>query len=243
MIETMRVALGGLVGEQAALGPDDPRADDRRRVGDRADRRRHRIIGGGAEPDRRAGQQRAAGRAARPRSAALPRRRRRERQREREHRPHGGRRQRARRSRSRRPTSQRLARGDRQQRDADLRRDDLLAVLVRRDNTAPTRRARSYTMAEGSWFTSAEVQNHSRVLVVGPTVVSELFNGADPVGQTVQVNGTNFQVIGVTNSKGSNGTHRPGRRRDRAPDRGTGHPDRVRERSARSSSRPSRAVS
>ena len=66
--------------------------------------------------------------------------------------------------------------------------------------------ARSYTMAEGSWFTSADVQNHSRVLVVGPTVVSELFNGADPVGQTVQVNGTNFQVIGVTNSKGSNGS-------------------------------------
>jgi putative ABC transport system permease protein len=66
--------------------------------------------------------------------------------------------------------------------------------------------ARSYTTAEGSWFTDAEEQNHSRVLVIGPTVVSELFGGADPVGQTIQVNGTNFQVIGVTASKGSNGT-------------------------------------
>ena len=66
--------------------------------------------------------------------------------------------------------------------------------------------ARSYTMAEGSWFTSADDQNHSRVLVVGPTVVSELFNGQDPVGQTIQVNGTKFQIIGVTASKGSNGT-------------------------------------
>jgi putative ABC transport system permease protein len=66
--------------------------------------------------------------------------------------------------------------------------------------------ARSYTMAEGSWFTTADVQNHARVLVVGPTVVSELFGGADPVGQTIQVNGTNFQIIGVTASKGSNGT-------------------------------------
>ncbi|HTT27478.1 MAG TPA: ABC transporter permease [Solirubrobacteraceae bacterium] len=66
--------------------------------------------------------------------------------------------------------------------------------------------ARSYTMAEGSWFTSAEEQNHSRVLVVGPTVVSELFNGQDPVGQSIQVNGTNFQIIGVTASKGSNGS-------------------------------------
>ncbi len=66
--------------------------------------------------------------------------------------------------------------------------------------------ARSYTMAEGSWFTNADVQSHDRVAVVGPTVVSELFGGADPVGETMQVNGTNFQVIGVTASKGSNGT-------------------------------------
>ncbi len=66
--------------------------------------------------------------------------------------------------------------------------------------------ARSYSMAEGSWFTSAGLSNHSRVLVVGPTVVSELFGGQDPVGDTVQVNGTGYQVIGVTNSKGSNGS-------------------------------------
>jgi putative ABC transport system permease protein len=66
--------------------------------------------------------------------------------------------------------------------------------------------ARSYTMAEGSWFTNGDEKNHSRVLVIGPTVVSELFGGADPVGQTIQVNGTNFQIIGVTASKGSNGT-------------------------------------
>jgi putative ABC transport system permease protein len=66
--------------------------------------------------------------------------------------------------------------------------------------------ARSYTMAEGSWFTSAQENDHSRVMVVGPTVVSELFSGQDPVGQTIQVNGTNFQIIGVTAPKGSNGT-------------------------------------
>jgi putative ABC transport system permease protein len=66
--------------------------------------------------------------------------------------------------------------------------------------------ARNYTMALGSWFTKAQEQSHSRVLVVGPTVVQSLFGGADPVGNTVQVNGTNFEVIGVTSSKGSNGT-------------------------------------
>jgi len=66
--------------------------------------------------------------------------------------------------------------------------------------------ARSYSMAQGSWFTGAQENAHSRVMVVGPTVVSELFGGQDPVGQTIQVNGTNFQVIGVTAPKGSNGT-------------------------------------
>ena len=66
--------------------------------------------------------------------------------------------------------------------------------------------ARSYTTAAGAWFTSTQENSHSRVLVVGPTVVSSLFGGQDPVGATVQVNGTSYQIIGVTASKGSNGT-------------------------------------
>jgi putative ABC transport system permease protein len=72
--------------------------------------------------------------------------------------------------------------------------------------TASYQQAQSYTMAEGSWFTKADETNHTRVLVVGPTVVSELFDGANPVGDTVKVNGTNFEVIGVTDAKGSNGS-------------------------------------
>ena len=43
------------------------------------------------------------------------------------------------------------------------------------------------------------------MVVLGPTVVQNLFSGADPVGQTVRVNGTGFQVVGVTEPKGSNG--------------------------------------
>jgi putative ABC transport system permease protein len=66
--------------------------------------------------------------------------------------------------------------------------------------------ARSYSTTVGSWFTATQESQHSRVLVVGPTVVSQLFGGQDPVGDTVQVNGTNYQIIGVTASKGSNGT-------------------------------------
>jgi putative ABC transport system permease protein len=66
--------------------------------------------------------------------------------------------------------------------------------------------ARNYSTSAGSWFTSAQENSHARVLVVGPTVVSQLFGGQDPVGDTVQVNGTSYQIVGVTASKGSNGT-------------------------------------
>ena len=73
--------------------------------------------------------------------------------------------------------------------------------------TTPSyQQARNYTLAEGSWFSSADESSHNRVAVVGPTVVSELFGAQNPVGATIKVNGTNFTIVGVTASKGSNGT-------------------------------------
>ena len=54
-------------------------------------------------------------------------------------------------------------------------------------------------------FTDDDVKQHRRVVVLGPTVVTNLFSGADPVGSSVRINGTQFQVVGVTESKGSNG--------------------------------------
>jgi putative ABC transport system permease protein len=74
------------------------------------------------------------------------------------------------------------------------------------DGTTPSFfAARNYTIAAGSAFTRADVKQHRRVMVLGPTVAASLFPGADPLGQTVRVNGTGFQVVGVTAAKGSNG--------------------------------------
>jgi putative ABC transport system permease protein len=39
--------------------------------------------------------------------------------------------------------------------------------------------AHSYSMADGSWFTAAAERTHQRELVLGPTVVTELFSGAN----------------------------------------------------------------
>jgi putative ABC transport system permease protein len=73
--------------------------------------------------------------------------------------------------------------------------------------TVPTyTEARNYAIASGAMFTQADVTKHRRVAVIGPTVVTNLFNGADPVGQTMRVDGSSFTIVGVTKAKGSNGT-------------------------------------
>ncbi len=41
--------------------------------------------------------------------------------------------------------------------------------------------------------------------MIGATVATNLFGGADPIGQTIQLNGATFQVEGLLKSKGTNG--------------------------------------
>ena len=65
--------------------------------------------------------------------------------------------------------------------------------------------AHDYAAQAGSFFSTHDVSAHDRVVVLGPTVVTNLFGGADPVGDTVQIGGVNFQVVGVTAPKGTNG--------------------------------------
>jgi len=64
---------------------------------------------------------------------------------------------------------------------------------------------RNYAMAEGDFLTAADVSNDAHVAVVGATVVDNLFNGADPLGQAIKINRQPFVVIGVLASKGSAG--------------------------------------
>jgi putative ABC transport system permease protein len=65
--------------------------------------------------------------------------------------------------------------------------------------------AHDYEIAEGTGFTENDVKKHNAVVVIGPTVVENLFAGTSPVGQSLQINGATFQVIGVTKSKGASG--------------------------------------
>jgi putative ABC transport system permease protein len=66
-------------------------------------------------------------------------------------------------------------------------------------------RIRDFTTAEGSFFSDDDVTAHDKVLVVGRTVVTNLFGSTDPVGQQVKLNSATFTVVGVLEPKGSNG--------------------------------------
>ena len=64
---------------------------------------------------------------------------------------------------------------------------------------------RNSTPYYGRFFTEEEDQAEARVVLLGQTVVSELFGVSNPVGMTVEINHTAFKVIGILPLKGSSG--------------------------------------
>ena len=59
------------------------------------------------------------------------------------------------------------------------------------------------SVSEGRFLDHQDITDHADVAVLGVDTASELFSGADPVGQTVTVNGVPLTVIGVLKSVGS----------------------------------------
>ena len=64
--------------------------------------------------------------------------------------------------------------------------------------------ARDWDIKEGTFFTEADVNSYSAVIVVGTTVVETLFpHGEDPIGKFILVGNIPFEIIGVMESKGA----------------------------------------
>ncbi len=63
-------------------------------------------------------------------------------------------------------------------------------------------RVEDFEIDQGATFTDFDDQRRRAVCVLGPEVADDLFNGADPIGQTIRVGQQSFQVIGVTKAKG-----------------------------------------
>ena len=70
-------------------------------------------------------------------------------------------------------------------------------------STADFPQVRNYTVASGSFFTANDLQSNARVVVIGQTVVDNLFQGQDPLNQQIKINRQTFTVIGTFASKGS----------------------------------------
>ena len=66
--------------------------------------------------------------------------------------------------------------------------------------------AEDYTVQAGSAISSQDVTSHAQVIDIGSDVASNLFTtGENPLGATIMIGSTNFEVIGVLASKGTSG--------------------------------------
>ncbi len=69
---------------------------------------------------------------------------------------------------------------------------------------------RNVEIDEGSFITTQNITSLTKVAVLGPTTRDDLFGeGAEAVGQTIRISGTNFTIVGITKSKGGSGFNNP----------------------------------
>ena len=60
------------------------------------------------------------------------------------------------------------------------------------------------SISSGRWFTEYELNNGSKVCVVGDILAKKLFNSTNVVGKTLDFKGKRFKIIGVLKHQGSN---------------------------------------
>ncbi|TAK55939.1 MAG: FtsX-like permease family protein [Bacteroidetes bacterium] len=63
---------------------------------------------------------------------------------------------------------------------------------------------RDYRIETGDFFTDADVRGATKVCLLGRTVVQQLFEGEDPLGQTIRIKNIPFRVVGTLMPKGQN---------------------------------------
>jgi macrolide transport system ATP-binding/permease protein len=90
-----------------------------------------------------------------------------------------------------------------QESNATLRfgENDTTAQIIGTSSKFPL--ARQWPVAEGTFFSVEDEQQHEAVAVLGRTTADDLFPNEDPLGQYVLVGNQSFQVIGVMARKGA----------------------------------------
>ena len=65
-------------------------------------------------------------------------------------------------------------------------------------------KVRSFEIAQGRFITELDLKRRSQVAVLGASLAKRLFDATSPIGQSIRINGTSFEVVGVMAQKGSN---------------------------------------
>jgi len=60
----------------------------------------------------------------------------------------------------------------------------------------------SYPVAKGEFISEEDVKRGARVAVIGDKTATDLFKTENPLGKTIRISGTQFEVIGVLEKKG-----------------------------------------
>lgn len=63
---------------------------------------------------------------------------------------------------------------------------------------------RDWRVDMGDFFTDQDVRGATKVCLIGRTIVQQLFENQDPVGQTVRIKNIPFKIVGTLKSKGQN---------------------------------------
>jgi putative ABC transport system permease protein len=65
---------------------------------------------------------------------------------------------------------------------------------------------RGLKIDQGDFFTESDVRTANRIVVLGKTVADNLFQGSDPIGQTIRIRNLPYRVTGVLAAKGQSAT-------------------------------------
>lgn len=86
--------------------------------------------------------------------------------------------------------------------DREVSYDGKNSIAIISGQTTSAESVWNIEVVKGRFFDDAENKNLSRVALIAPNIVKELFGNSDPVGQQIRVDNVPFQVIGVIGPRG-----------------------------------------
>jgi putative ABC transport system permease protein len=80
---------------------------------------------------------------------------------------------------------------------------NIITTTVIHGTTSDFARVRDRSVSKGRFITTLNLKHDDRVAVLGTDVASRLFGQVNPIGKQIRIKTTDFQVIGIMQSKGT----------------------------------------